>query len=128
MAKAVRNDRDMRSAVDDVNRWFDLTPMDIDGLSAMEGRILDAARRCYVRYGAAKISLNDVAEEAGVSRGSGGNRSGEGSLRSRRPNELGFAVTYEYRPRSPCRSAESRNKRCGRWASLRLLTWCCCWS
>ena len=54
----------------EINRWFDLMPMDIDGVDGTEAKILDAARRCYVVYGAAKMSLNDVAGEAGVSRGS----------------------------------------------------------
>ena len=42
--------------------------MDVGG--GMEARILDAPRRLYLVYGASKMSLNDVAEEAGVSRGS----------------------------------------------------------
>src|SRR5690606_13370058 len=34
--------------------------------------------------------------------------------RSPEPQTVGSAVMYEYRPRSTCRSAESRNSRCGR--------------
>jgi AcrR family transcriptional regulator len=35
-----------------------------------EARILDAAERCMQRYGPRRVSMNDVAAEAGVSRGS----------------------------------------------------------
>jgi AcrR family transcriptional regulator len=34
------------------------------------GRILDAAERCMARYGLRRVSMGDVAAEAGVSRGS----------------------------------------------------------
>lgn len=36
----------------------------------MEAQILDAARRTFLRYGPAKVTVQDVAREAGVSRGS----------------------------------------------------------
>lgn len=54
----------------EINRWFDLVPMPIEGIPRTEAEILDAARRCYVTYGVSKMSLSDVAQEAGVSRGS----------------------------------------------------------
>ena len=51
--------------------WFDTTtPLAVPGRAGMEARILDAARRVFLRYGPAKVSVQDVALEAGVSRGS----------------------------------------------------------
>jgi AcrR family transcriptional regulator len=51
--------------------WFDVDrQLEIVGVSEMEARILEAARRCYLQFGPAKMSLNDVANMAGVSRGS----------------------------------------------------------
>jgi AcrR family transcriptional regulator len=72
MARTARKDKDAvpSPSSEGISRWFDLTPMDIEGVAGTEARILDAARRCYVTYGASKMSLNDVADEAGVSRGS----------------------------------------------------------
>ncbi len=37
-------------------------------LGAQEGRIVDAALRCFARWGVAKTTLDDVAREAGYSR------------------------------------------------------------
>ncbi|WP_067904581.1 TetR/AcrR family transcriptional regulator [Nocardia vaccinii] len=52
-------------------RWYDaageLVPHTKTGL---EAKILDAARRCYVMYGPAKLTMGDVARAAGVSRAS----------------------------------------------------------
>lgn len=36
--------------------------------SATEAKIIAAATRCFVRYGARKTSMNDIAKEAGLSR------------------------------------------------------------
>src|SRR5689334_1463232 len=36
--------------------------------SALQDRVLDAAERCFARWGAAKTSIDDVAAEAGLSR------------------------------------------------------------
>src|SRR4051794_21852139 len=71
MARGSRGSDNQTSApTDGILRWYDLTPMAIDGMNNTEAKILDAARRCWVMYGASKMSLNDVADEAGVSRGS----------------------------------------------------------
>jgi AcrR family transcriptional regulator len=51
--------------------WYDVTAsLTVPGVNATEGRILDAARRCYLQFGAAKLSVADVGRIAGVSRGS----------------------------------------------------------
>ena len=42
--------------------------MELPDLSATQARIVDAARRCLLQYSSAKLSLNDVARVAGVSR------------------------------------------------------------
>ena len=36
--------------------------------SRAEGRVLDAAKRCCERWGIAKVTIDDIAAEAGVSR------------------------------------------------------------
>ena len=40
-------------------------------MSAAEARelLLDATERCFERYGIAKTTIDDIADEAGVSRG-----------------------------------------------------------
>jgi AcrR family transcriptional regulator len=43
---------------------------EVAGLTAQEERIVDAALRCYARWGVAKTTLDDVAREAGYSRAS----------------------------------------------------------
>jgi AcrR family transcriptional regulator len=51
--------------------WFDTTrELTVPGRSPMESKILDAARRCFLQYGPGKMSRQDVAVEARVSRGS----------------------------------------------------------
>jgi len=40
----------------------------VAGLTAQEERIVDAALRCYARWGVAKTTLDDVARESGYSR------------------------------------------------------------
>ena len=50
-------------------RFFDPTQsIAVPGRPAAEGQILDAARRCLLMYGSAKMSLDDVARVASVSR------------------------------------------------------------
>src|SRR5205807_2307219 len=49
--------------------FFESQPMSLPGRSPVEARILDAARRCLLQYGSAKLGMNDVAKIAGVSRG-----------------------------------------------------------
>lgn len=38
------------------------------GITAAERRVLDAAKRCYERWGIAKVTADDIALEAGISR------------------------------------------------------------
>jgi len=45
--------------VDTPARRVDVTP---------EGRVLDAAKRCWERWGMAKVTVDDIAAEAGISR------------------------------------------------------------
>lgn len=47
---------------------FEPAPLELPGLSPTEAKIVDAARRCLLQYTSAKVSLNDVARAAGVSR------------------------------------------------------------
>jgi AcrR family transcriptional regulator len=55
----------------DAPQWYDIAKqMAVPGVSGLEGRILDAGRRCYLQYGASKLSMADVGRVAGVSRGS----------------------------------------------------------
>ena len=44
------------------------TPSAAVGLSDAEGRVLDAAKACCDRWGMAKVTVDDIASEAGVSR------------------------------------------------------------
>lgn len=45
--------------------WRSDAPASVD---AARGRLIDAAERCFSRFGAAKTTLEDIASEAGVSR------------------------------------------------------------
>ncbi|MCY3636139.1 MAG: TetR/AcrR family transcriptional regulator [bacterium] len=60
---------DRTRVLEEFRRWFEPVPVESDD-SPMGDRILDAARCCYLRFGAAKMGMRDVADEAGVSRGS----------------------------------------------------------
>ncbi|WP_419928865.1 TetR/AcrR family transcriptional regulator [Candidatus Poriferisocius sp.] len=60
---------DRTRALEEFRRWFESSAIESDDCPMGE-RILDAARRCYLRFGPTKMSMRDVADEAGVSRGS----------------------------------------------------------
>ncbi|HEX3796942.1 MAG TPA: TetR/AcrR family transcriptional regulator [Acidimicrobiales bacterium] len=51
-------------------RFFDLEPITFENRSEIESQILDAARRGFVKYGSSRMSVRDIADLAGVSRGS----------------------------------------------------------
>ena len=71
MAPATRADRGNATEDRHFLAWFDTTkPLSVPGRSGTEAKILDAARRVFLRFGPAKVSIQDVALEAGVSRGS----------------------------------------------------------
>jgi AcrR family transcriptional regulator len=44
------------------------TSADVPPLGSAEGRVLDAAKRCCERWGMAKVTVDDIAVEAGISR------------------------------------------------------------
>ena len=47
---------------------FERAPLALPNLSAVDAKIIDAARLCLLQYSSAKLSLSDVARLAGVSR------------------------------------------------------------
>ena len=68
-ASPARNRRQLRRLA-----LFELAPLELEADSPVEAQILDAARRCLLQYGSSKLSMNDVARVAGVSRGTVYNR------------------------------------------------------
>jgi AcrR family transcriptional regulator len=49
-------------------QFFQREPLQMSDQSPVESQILDATRRCLLQYGSAKLSMTDIAREAGVSR------------------------------------------------------------
>lgn len=71
---AVRKTASKRAAErarDEPIGFFDVTrPLDSALALGTEGKILDAGRRCIIQFGFGKMSMNDVARFAGLSRAS----------------------------------------------------------